>query len=304
MSWSPSLLCPVDFSDGSRAALGYAVAIASHFGATVTLLTVNDRVLAETADLKLGADWLAGQCEAELRAMVADTFAGRTLESVTIRYQVTVGAAAPEILRVARESGVSLIVMSSRGLSGVRKLFFGTTTERVLRETSVPVLVTPPTGSAAFTLEEIAADIRRVLVPVDFVAPADPQIRVSSAIASALGAPLLLLHVVEPLRVPVPVQMPLPNVDVERRTQADQALARLAATVGHGVKVEALTAFGDSAEEIAKIAGDRQVGLLVMGLHSSSYAGTRMGSVTYRVLCLSHILVLALPPGPTDVPAA
>jgi len=95
--------------------------------------------------------------------------------------------------------------------------------------------------------------------------------------------------------------MPLPNVDVERRAQADQTLAELSAKIGSGVKVEALTAFGDSAEEIAKIAADRQVGLLVMGLHASPLSGARMGSVTYRVLCLAHTLVLALPPTPGEV---
>jgi hypothetical protein len=35
-----------------------------------------------------------------------------------------------------------------------------------------------------------------------------------------------------------------------------------------------------------------------MGLHSSPLLGPRMGSVTYRVLCLAHTLVLALPPEP------
>ena len=43
---------------------------------------------------------------------------------------------------MSREKAVDLIVMSSHGLTGFRKLFFGSTTERVLRETSVPVLVT------------------------------------------------------------------------------------------------------------------------------------------------------------------
>jgi nucleotide-binding universal stress UspA family protein len=146
----------------------------------------------------------------------------------------------------------------------------------------------------------MAAEIRRVLVPVDLVTSPERQIRVATGIAGALGTPVLLLHVLEPLRPPVPIQMPLPNVDVERRAQADQGLAEAAATTGHGVKVEALTAFGDSAEEIAKIAADRQVGLIVMGLHSSPLSGARMGSVTYRVLCLAHTLVLALPPTRPD----
>lgn len=295
-AWRPSVLCPVDFSDASRVALRQAVAIAAHFGATVTLVTVNDPILAETADLKLGSDWLTKQCQVELESEVAKTFTGRTLENVEIRYEVATGTPAPEILRVARERRCDLIVMSSRGLSGVRRLFFGATTERVLRETTVPVLVTPPSAATPLTLEEMAAEIRRVLVPVDLVTSPTRQVGVAAGIATALGTPVLLLHVLEPLRAPVPVQMPLPNVDVERRTQADQTLAALAAQLDRGLKVEALTAFGDSAEEIAKIAADRQIGLIVMGLHASPLSGARMGSVTYRVLCLAHTLVLALPP--------
>jgi hypothetical protein len=59
---------------------------------------------------------------------------------------------------------------------------------------------------------------------------------------------------------------------------------------------EGLVAYGDPAEEIAKLRRDRQAGLIVIGLHASPLLGPRMGSVTYRVLCLVPALVLALPP--------
>jgi nucleotide-binding universal stress UspA family protein len=62
-----------------------------------------------------------------------------------------------------------------------------------------------------------------------------------------------------------------------------------------------LVVYGEPAEEIAKVASDRDAGLIVMGLHSSPVLGPRMGSVTYRVLCLAHRLVLALPPTAAQV---
>jgi hypothetical protein len=40
----------------------------------------------------------------------------------------------------------------------------------------------------------------------------------------------------------------------------------------------------------------------VMGLHGSPALGPRMGSVTYRMLCLTPTLVLALPPRVVDAP--
>ena len=57
----------------------------------------------------------------------------------------------------------------------------------------------------------------------------------------------------------------------------------------------------DPAEELAKVARDRQAGLVVMGLHGSPLLGPRMGSVTYRMLCLAPTLVLALPPKQLEV---
>ena len=53
---------------------------------------------------------------------------------------------------------------------------------------------------------------------------------------------------------------------------------------------------GEPTEEILKLAEARNAGLIIMGLHSSGAVGPRMGSVTYRVLCQTEALVLALPP--------
>ena len=59
----PSILCPIDFSSASRGALRYAIAIADRFGARLTLLAVNDPILTEAAELRMGAAWLASKGE-------------------------------------------------------------------------------------------------------------------------------------------------------------------------------------------------------------------------------------------------
>jgi nucleotide-binding universal stress UspA family protein len=88
----------------------------------------------------------------------------------------------------------------------------------------------------------------------------------------------------------------LPNLEFERRFRAEKSLAELAFAIPPSLRPEALVAYGDPAEEIAKLARDRDAGLIVIGLHASTLLGPRMGSVTYRVLCLTSTLVLALPP--------
>lgn len=298
-----SVLCPIDFSDSSRGALRYAGAIAAHFGARVTLLAVNDPLL-EEADEVAGTAQLAEDTARELDKFFRDTFDGRPHGVADVKIEVATGKPAPEILRVCHEAGSELIVMSSHGLTGFRKLFFGSTTERVLRETAVPVLVTPGGDPGPERLEDVSRRIKRILAPIDFTAATPHQLRIARELAEALDVPLLLLHAVEPVRASAAAQSRVPKVEAERRYRAEQELERAVGDMPPHARTEALIAYGEPAEEIAKVASDRDVGIVIMGLHSSPLLGPRMGSVTYRVLCLAHRLVLALPPQPAAEPSA
>jgi nucleotide-binding universal stress UspA family protein len=88
----------------------------------------------------------------------------------------------------------------------------------------------------------------------------------------------------------------LTGLHSDRRSLAEESLDGLVATIPPPLRPEALIVFGDPAEEAAKVVHDRQAGLVVMGLHGMPPLGPRMGSVTYRMLCLTPTLVLALPP--------
>jgi nucleotide-binding universal stress UspA family protein len=212
-----------------------------------------------------------------------------------VSFEVTTGKPAVEILRLATERPTDVVVMGTHGLTGIRKLFFGSTTERVLRETTVPVLLTPASGRAPAQFEDIRLSIRRVLVPVDLTPAASDLVGIARRVAETLDVPLLLAHVVEPMRVPVAGLPHLPNIDVERRARAEKALAEFVATIPDGLRPEGLVAYGDPAEEITKLARDRNAGLIVIALHASPLVGPRMGSVTYRVMCMTSALVLAMP---------
>lgn len=304
MNVRPSILCPVDFSDASRGALRYAAAVASHFSTRLILMTVEDPLLTEALDLGAGVLWDPKETQAELVQFAKEAFGTEAPVGVTLEYEVAVGKAAAEILRVARERSCDLIVISTHGLTGMRKLFFGSTTERVLRETTRPVLITPPTDPGPLRLEDARALVRRILVPVDLSPASLHQVQVARGLCDALDTPLLVAHVVEPIRSRLAAKFHLPSLEADRRAQAEDALAEIVATLPRKLHPEALIAYGDPAEEIAKVARDRQVGLVVMGLHGSPVLGPRMGSVTYRVLCLAPTMVLAVPPQPARSQAA
>jgi nucleotide-binding universal stress UspA family protein len=298
---SPSILCPIDFSDASAGALRYAAAAATHFGARLIVLTVEDPLLTEALDLGSGIMWTPDHSKKELALFAAKTFGPGVPTGVSLEYEVAVGKPASEILRVAREQSSDLIVVSTHGLTGMRKLFFGSTTERVLRETSTPVLVTPAHDPGPIRLEDGKQLIGRIIVPVDLSAASAHQIEVARGIAGALAVPLILVHVIEPLRSRFAARLHVAGIEGDRRAVAEDELQELLPKASYSGHAEALVVCGDPAEEIAKVARDRQAGLVVMGLHGSPLLGPRMGSVTYRVLCLSSTLVLALPPKRAEV---
>jgi nucleotide-binding universal stress UspA family protein len=296
MNVRPSVLCPIDFSDASAGALRYAAAIAAHFATRLVVLTVEDPLLTEAADLGTGIVWSREDCKKEMEEFAVRVFGPESPTVATFEYEVAVGKPAAEILRVARERSCGLIVISSHGLTGIRKLFFGSTTERVLRETACPVLVTPPADPGEVRLEDAKRLIRRILVPVDLSAASLEQTQIARGLAEALGVPLILVTVVEPLKSRLAARLHLAGIEADRRAVAEDGLGVLMATLPLRLHPEALVAYGDPAEELAKVARDRHAGLIVMGLHGSPLLGPRMGSVTYRMLCISPALVLALPP--------
>ena len=304
MNVRPSILCPVDFSDASAGSLRYAAAIASHFATRLIVLTVEDPLLTEAADLGTGVRWNPDDSRQELEQFASRVFGPDSPALGSLEYDVAVGKPAGEILRVARERSCDLIVISTHGLTGMRKLFFGSTTERVLRETTRPVLVTPPADPGPISLDDARKLIRRVLVPVDLSAGSRHQAVVWAGLADAVGVPLILLHVIEPVRTPLAARLHLAGIEADRRAVAEEGLQAIAAELPSRVHPEALLVLGDPAEELAKVVRDRQAGLVVMGLHGSPLLGPRMGSVTYRMLCLSPTLVLALPPDRVDVLSA
>jgi nucleotide-binding universal stress UspA family protein len=137
-----SILCPVDFSAHSERALGYAIDLAALVGAQLTVVTVVDAFLDAASQAAGARPALSAQTQEELRALLSRVDASRTPHG-RLAIAVDVGEPARKILDQARECSADLIVMGTQGLEGARRLMFGSTTEKVLREATVPVLAVP-----------------------------------------------------------------------------------------------------------------------------------------------------------------
>jgi nucleotide-binding universal stress UspA family protein len=139
-----TVLVPVDFSGGSRAAFVVARALARDHGARLVVLHVAVAPPFVTPGELEGAlqarDGYRAQVVAELRRLYpSDAPSG-------IEYRVLTGEPAVEILASAREADGGLIVMGTHGRTGLVRLLVGSVAEKVLRTTPCPVLTVKTPG--------------------------------------------------------------------------------------------------------------------------------------------------------------
>ena len=145
MLTSPEVLVPVDFSACSVNALRVAIGMAAPEG-DVTLLHVIDQEFVEDAVATgLGSsddirNRLKQQAEENFSAMLDDIDAGQ----VNIEKMTVIGLPFVEILKIARDLDLPMIIMGVRGRSTPpEELLFGSTAEKVIRGSRVPVLCVP-----------------------------------------------------------------------------------------------------------------------------------------------------------------
>ncbi|HYE64303.1 MAG TPA: universal stress protein [Pyrinomonadaceae bacterium] len=142
---APDILVPVDFSPCSKNAVLAAAGIAAPDG-DLTLLHVIDQNFID--DVVAAAFGDKDEIIARLRARAEEDFEtfleGLETGEVNIERMIVVGVPFVEILKIARDLDLPMIVMGVRGRSTPpEEVLFGSTAEKVLRGTRVPVLSVP-----------------------------------------------------------------------------------------------------------------------------------------------------------------
>lgn len=134
------ILCPVDFSEPSAHALQYAVSLArdaqAHLVVAHVIETVPDADSYQYRFINVPefhAQVLQAARE-QMAAFIAGA-AGRAIEQTFVT-----GKPSRQIVKLAAERPFDLIVMGQHGRTAAERLFFGSTTQHVMREASCPVL--------------------------------------------------------------------------------------------------------------------------------------------------------------------
>jgi len=145
MLTSPEILVPIDFSPCSINALKVAVGMAQPEGDLTLLHVIDDEFIQAAVAAGMGTtDDLRGRLKEQAEGSFENVLEGIDTGQIDIEKMIVVGLPFVEILKIARDLDLPMIVMGIRGQSTpAEELLFGSTAEKVLRGTRVPVLCVP-----------------------------------------------------------------------------------------------------------------------------------------------------------------
>jgi nucleotide-binding universal stress UspA family protein len=292
------IVCPVDFSDPSRHAIDHAAVLARWYDAPILALHVHGAVRAPVPAFELVGAGAAAYEEPQLtllRESATDFVAAAAPFDVRVRVAVAFGSPAAEIVAEAGRDVGTVIVMGTRGASGLEHLLLGSVTEKVLRTAACPVMTVPPRAGTTSRLP-----FKRVLCAIDF-SPASPlALSLAMSFAREGDAQLTLLHVLEGLSPGETAPRARASYTPEYAGfRGRDALENLRAMIPNEAAdwcfPDAQLGRGKPAEEILKFATKQGTDVIVMGVDGRSTLDQAVfGSTTNQVIRAATCPVVTL----------
>ena len=302
-----NILLATDFSDAAAVALDTAVEVARRCEARLTVAHVvpdaaislampdygGNTAWAPTADdvARLQGHLCEG-AEQRLRKLVLEMRGG----GLELGTKVLVGVPYLSITEAVKQGDFDLVVVGTRGMSAVKRVFVGSTATRLARVCPAPVWIArrPFTDSA-----------QTILAAVDFSPVSDQVISMAASLASALQARLHVVHVYDTQELygaPTVSDETRAEFSYYRRRMRREAFARLEQLLESKSIDHATATFhvaqGNPYQVINSTARRLDVGLVVMGsVGRRGISALLIGNTAEKVLhTLDHSLLVIKPP--------
>jgi nucleotide-binding universal stress UspA family protein len=283
------ILFPIDDSDGVAAVRDSVYALAAAHDATLHVLNVADT--AHDSVTRIG-DQVVDALEQAGEQLVGETAAKAAEQGIPTETAVIQGGVAATITTYAETAEIDLIVMPTQGRTGIEERLLGSTTERVSRETPVPLLTLRPDATP------VATPFERLLVPTDGSDTAASALDVGIELAVADGSTLQLLSIIDTGLFGGDLRA---DQYTESLTSAAERIiddARDRATAaGVGDVVTAVEDDESVAGGIRSYAVDADSDCIVVGTHGRTGLNRYLlGSVTETLIRTAPVPVLVVPP--------
>lgn len=260
-----TILFPTDFSPASSAALPFALSLAKIYGSTLLLAhalpaETHLKVVPDCVPEEDDADWQ--RAREKLEACTHDPLIGDT----RCRALLDRGDLSSVIPEMIQEHRIDLVVLGTHGRRGVSKLVLGSGAERIYRSAICPVLTIGPKAQKAGA----EWSLRRILCPVDIgelssKRQTEPALHYALSLAEENEAQFLLMNAI-PL-------VPWQHRDAVVQQTREVLERLLPAHAGDWCSPDFMVRYEPAVEAILHVAVEREVDLIVMGVHKARTAG-------------------------------
>ena len=295
------ILIATDFSPCADAALRQAVWLAQQCGATLTVSHCLDhlRRAAHSVSYQAKLDLLTanGQLfQKEIREesdrKIREQIASQKVADLQISYETLLGEPFVEITHAVQQEGYDLVISGTRGRSGWKEFFVGSTAKRLVRKCPSAVWIVKA---------EHAEPPRVILAPSDFSDVSRKAVLQGLWLAAKANAEFHLLHVIDSKDVPDDLMEHLPgsgSVREEINQEATQRLESFLSSLGVDTeRVQCHLSWGDPWKEISRIAIKHNTDLITMGtVGRSGIKGVVLGNTAERVLETCDCSILTVKP--------
>ncbi len=286
------ILVPLDGSVTAEQALVCAVQLAEAFNSELNIISIFDEK--STTEKNICLSYVENKAY-DLRKTIKG-------QEIKIKTVVLPGSPAQKILDFVQQQEIRLIVMSSHGRSGILLWPLGSTADKILRRTRVPLIMVK--------IKEMPADndagglFKRILVALDGSELAARVLPFSAELAARFNSEVILFRVIETDR-PVHnlgVIDSVPYLEYELESAKNRAAEYLKHECSRFSKLEnvkILVKTGNVAQEIIQYAQKNNCSLIALSSHThSSLESWVIGSVTNKVLHAGQRSILFVPAAP------
>ena len=289
------IILTTDFSEAAANAYPYAVALARHYGAKLTLLHT----------MAIHSEHLDGAHAVDVSEPYLDTIEADSLKKLTAvdigdtsglnvtRKVARASSAAAGIIAYAAESHADMVVISSHGRRVIGQVLLGSVTRAVIAESPCPVLCVKKGESGLIDPGSGALRMRRLLVPSDLSEHSRCSLHQAIALARDFKATLHLLNVVH-FDIPESIFLPpgRPSVltlDTEMRQRVlDHFQSWKSEAEAAGLSVTVAVEDGAPPKEIARYADTHDIDLIVLCRRGNPDTPHFLGGVALRLLHETH----------------
>jgi len=219
-------------------------------------------------------------------------------EGFTVSVHTPVGVPGPTIVRLALESGCSLVVIGSHGHSMAREVALGGVATDVVHRSSVPVLlvrlqITEESGKPVCSV--VSRDVvSHVLYATDFSDGAEYALRYVEKLVEGGCRTVTLMHVQEEAKISPHLRERLEEFNAIDQARLERLRERLLSIGAEDVRID--LSYGNPIKEILGKVADLCPSLVVMGAHGRGFiADLFVGSVSHSVVRYSSSPVLLVP---------